>query len=160
MGSRNDGNGERREVEKKDVEALLIAGETVQFKPSGYSMYPLLVPGRDEVVVAPVGEHRLRRGDVVLYRRKDSILVWHRIWKVKEDGFYLVGDNQKEIEGPLEREQILGITKGMIRKGKYFSYDKTSYRMAAGLWLFLRPLRPAISKTVAGMKRLFRKNKQ
>ena len=38
----------------------------------GYSMYPLIVPGRDEVFVERVSPESLRRGDVVLYRRRDG----------------------------------------------------------------------------------------
>lgn len=107
----------------------------------------------------------LRRGDVVLYRRDKSaenggILVLHRIWKVKEEGFYLVGDNQKEIEGPLRPDQMKGIMAGMNRKGKYFPVTNLWYRLYAGVWLMLRPFRPAISKTAAAIKRNIARKKK
>ena len=92
-----------------DIEKLLEQGKRLRIKPRGYSMYPLIVPGRDEVFVERVSPESLRRGDVVLYRRRDEdILVLHRIWKREGDAFFLVGDNQKEIEGPLEASQIKG----------------------------------------------------
>lgn len=138
----------------KDIEKLLINGNTVQIKPQGYSMYPVLVPGRDEVIVAPVDTDKIKRGDVVLYRRDESILVIHRIWKIKENGLYLVGDNQKEIEGPLRPDQMRGILTGIIRKGRYISADNIVYRVLTRIWLFLRPLRPAISHAVARLKKL------
>lgn len=99
----------------------------------------------------------LRRGDVVLYRRDKSaenggILVLHRIWKVKEEGFYLVGDNQKEIEGPLRPDQMKGIMAGLNRKGKFISVKNPVYRVLAGGWLFLRPVRPMLSKMAAVIK--------
>ena len=144
---------------KQDIEKLLARGDAVQFMPQGYSMYPLFVPGRDEAVVAPVEVERLKRGDVVLYRRDMSILVLHRIWKRKGDLFYLVGDNQREIEGPLRPDQIKGILVQVIRKGRKFSARNFFYRALAGLWLWLRPLRPFLSRMVAGCKRfLGRKN--
>ena len=135
-------------MDKMDIEELLIQGETVQIKPQGYSMYPVLVPGRDEVVVAPVNPDMVKRGDV-------SILVLHRIWKRKGSELYLVGDNQKEIEGPLRPDQVRGIMTELIRKGRRISADNIIYRVLTRIWLFLRPLRPLISHTVARCKRFF-----
>ena len=144
---------------KQDIEALLSQGNSVQFKPQGYSMYPLFVPGRDEAVVAPVDPMQLKRGDVVLYRRDGSILVLHRIWKRKGDEFYLVGDNQSEIEGPLRPDQMKGILLEIIRKGRCFSAKNLIYRFLAGLWLRLRPFRPVLSQAAAWCKRVLRKSK-
>lgn len=145
--------------EKQDIEKLLAEGSTVQFKPQGYSMYPLFVPGRDEAVVAPVDPMQLKRGDVVLYRRDGSILVLHRIWKRKGDGFYLVGDNQSEIEGPLRPEQMKGVLVEIIRKGRCFSVKNPIYRLFAALWLWLRPFRPVLSQAAARCKRVLKKNR-
>ena len=139
---------------KIDIEKLLAQGSAIQFKPQGYSMYPLFVPGRDEAVVAPVSPKRLKRGDVVLYRRDRDILVLHRIWKRKEEEFYRVGDNQKEIEGPLSPDQMKGILVQVIRNGRQFSTKNVFYRFFAALWLRLRPLRPLLSHAVARCKRL------
>ena len=91
-----------------NIEQLLRDGNTIKIKPQGYSMYPLFFPGRDEAVIEPVDPAALRRGDVALYRRRESILVLHRIWKIRGQSFYMVGDNQTEIEGPLEADQFLG----------------------------------------------------
>ncbi|MBQ9141643.1 MAG: S26 family signal peptidase [Lachnospiraceae bacterium] len=144
-------------MQRQDIEKLLQEGKNIQIKPQGYSMYPVLVPGRDEAIIEPVGAKKLRRGDVVLYRRapevSGGILVLHRIWKCKNDGYYMVGDNQTEIEGPLREEQIKGIMVGMLRKGKYISVQNPLYRVATGGWLFLRPLRPKIAKVAAAIKK-------
>ena len=148
----------RSVVQRQDIEKLLQEGKNIQIKPQGYSMYPVLVPGRDEAVIEPIGKRRLRRGDVVLYRRDPEvtggILVLHRIWKCKQDGYYLVGDNQKEIEGPLRAEQVKGIMVGLVRKGKYISVKNIFYCIATRGWLLLRPMRPGISKVTAFLKRL------
>ncbi len=148
---------------RMDIEKILQDGKSICIKPQGYSMYPVFVPGRDEAVIEPVEVEKLKRGDVVLYRRGKEwgaeILVMHRIWKVKAEGIYLVGDNQKEIEGPLSSEQIRGIMTGMNRKGKYISAKNPWYCFCTTIWLWLRPLRPAISKTIAFVKRLLKKYK-
>ena len=148
-------------MQKQDIEKLLEEGKNIQIKPQGYSMYPVLVPGRDEAIIEPAGERKLRRGDVVLYRRDPEvtggILVLHRIWKCRENGFFLVGDNQKEIEGPLRADQIKGIMVALVRKGKYISVQDPGYRILTGGWLLLRPLRPQISKAAAALKRALKK---
>ncbi|MCH5342953.1 MAG: S24/S26 family peptidase [Acetatifactor sp.] len=143
-------------MDKQDIEKLLAEGRIIQFKPQGYSMYPLFVPGRDEAIVAPAEVSKLRRGDVVLYRRDGSILVLHRIWKRKGDQFYLVGDNQTEIEGPLRPDQMKGILIGLRRNGRHISTKNVIYRTLLNIWLFLRPLRPAISGVAAAAKRMFK----
>ena len=155
---RSAGQIHSREI-KQDIEALLLQGSAVQFKPQGYSMYPLFVHGRDQAVVAPVNAEQLKRGDVVLYRRDESILVLHRIWKHRGDRFYLVGDNQKEIEGPLRPDQMRGILVEIVRNGRRFSVKNPIYRILSALWLLLRPLRPLLSHIAAGCKRLLSKKR-
>ncbi|MCM1191349.1 MAG: S24/S26 family peptidase [Butyrivibrio sp.] len=157
---------EEKETAKKgdgrkgvDIEALLSEGKSIRIHPQGYSMYPLFVPGRDEAVIAPVETRKLKRGDVVLYRREGSILVLHRIWKRKPEGFYMVGDNQSEVEGPLRAEQIKGILCQVVRRGKCFSVSNLLYRIPAAVWLWLRPARPFLSKAAAKVKRVLKGKK-
>lgn len=138
-----------------DLEKLLSDGHTIQIKPQGYSMYPLFLPGRDEALIQSTSPSALHRGDVVLYRRDEGILVLHRIWKINQKGFYMVGDNQTEIEGPLRPDQIRGLLTGMIRNGNYISVQALQYRIITGIWLRLRPFRPIISKAASRIKRLF-----
>jgi len=144
----------------QDIEKLLKDGNCIRFKPQGYSMYPVLVPGRDEVVVAPIEEGQsLKRGQVALYRRykangEKDILVLHRIWRVNEQGIYMVGDNQKEVEGPLPTTQMLGIATTIYRKECEISTKNRGYCLITGVWLCFGIIRPLISKTVAFFKRL------
>ena len=109
-------------------------------------MYPLFIPGRDEAVIAPCRAETLHRGDVVLYRRDQSILVLHRIWKIRKDGFYMVGDNQTVIEGPLRPDQIRGKLIACCRNGREFSTRNPFCRMLTGFWLAFRPFRPLAHK--------------
>lgn len=140
-----------------DIEKILLCGQTIQIKPEGYSMYPFIVPGRDEVIIEPVGSYIPKRSDIVLYRRKQGLLVLHRIYKCTDKGFYMVGDNQTEVEGPIEYEQIKGIMTAVIRKQKKISAGNFFYAFAGSLWLVLRPVRMYIAKPVAAVKKIFRK---
>ena len=119
-------------------------------------MYPMLIPERDSVILKRIESETLKRGDVVLYRRDESILVLHRIWKVKPEGVFLVGDNQKVIEGPIRKEQIKGIMLAFIRKGKKISIKNMFYRMYIRAWLIPLPLRFRITKLGGKFLRLFR----
>lgn len=152
---------EQKPLQKTDIEKLLIEGNIIQLHPQGYSMYPMFVPGRDEAIIAPVSDpSELKRGDVVLYRRDGGILVLHRICKVNKSGFYLVGDNQTEVEGPLRPEQIKGILMAFIRKGKEISANNRMYRLASRAWLLLLPVRRCITVPVAKVKRFFARRKR
>lgn len=143
--------------QKIDVVQMLQNGHTVQIKPQGYSMYPFFVPGRDEAIIEPYSEQKLRRGDVILYRRVGSILVLHRICRVREDGYYLVGDNQVQVEGPIPKEQVHGLMIEYIRKGRKRSVKNIKYRFLSGIWLWMRPIRFCITKPGAWVKRKLRR---
>lgn len=62
------------------TDALLRRGNAVQFRVHGQSMTPNLLDG-DEVVIAPTGPDKIRRGDVLLARNEDGLLV-HRVASV------------------------------------------------------------------------------
>lgn len=137
-----------------DIEQLLKQGDVIRIKPQGTSMYPLFVPGRDEACIERTDFSSLKRGDVILYRRDKSILVLHRIWKITGDSFYMVGDNQTEIEGPLRADQVRGKLTGFVRNGKFVDVKNPIYRFLSGLWLFLRPMRPCAWKLNACVRKL------
>ncbi len=142
--------------ETVDILRLLDEGKRIQIKPKGYSMYPMLVPGRDAAIIIKADVNNVKRGNVVLYRRDGGMLVLHRIWKTSEEGIYLVGDNQVDIEGPLSKVQVKGILVAFVRKGKTISADNLLYRFISRGWLSLRPWRNLIKKPLAKVKKCFR----
>lgn len=140
-----------------EIEPLLKAGACIQIHPQGYSMYPFIDPRRDEVVLAGIEDgSALRRGDVVLYCRENGMLVLHRIYKIGQDGLYLLGDHQTAIEGPVRREQVKGKMTGMVRDGRYMDVGNPGYRMLSVVWLWLRPARRAIMVPAARLRRMVR----
>lgn len=137
-----------KETERMDIEELLNEGKIIQIQPQGYSMYPLLFPGRDAVQIEKTDITKVKRGDVLLYRRKEGSLVLHRVYCRQKDGLYMVGDNQTEIEGPLALSQVRGKMIAVQRNGKSFSTANPFYVIFSRIWLILRPFRPVISKII------------
>lgn len=146
--------------EKYDIESLLAAGRTIQMRPQGTSMYPMFADPADEAVIAPVDVARLKRGDVVVYRRDPNaggLLVMHRIYRRNGEEFYMVGDNQSEIEGPLRADQMRGILVQWVRRGRTYSVKNIGYRLFSGLWLVMLPLRNPIHRMLAWVMGMCRK---
>lgn len=151
---------------KKSPEELLRAGIVIEIPVNGWSMYPLFVPGRDLAIITPFREALtapakgktltapakenfpsaadVKRGDVVLFRRRQGILVLHRVYKVTKEEYQFVGDNMPRIERGIQRGQLIGKLTGFNRKGREVSTEDPAYRALSRAWLQLRPLRPLI----------------
>lgn len=139
---------------RTDLEQLLRDGNIIRIKPQGFSMYPLFIPGRDEALIQQVPVTSLKRNDVALYRRDQGILVLHRIVRITSEGYYMTGDNQYEIEGPLRPDQFKGKLIAFVRNGKEISVKNLLYRFLTSLWLLMLPVRPFCFKLTAFLRRL------
>ena len=109
-------------------------GQTVRLTPFGFSMYPLLVGGRDSLLLKKI-KGKLKRGDICLYRRDNGIYVTHTVYKTDDKGTYFLGESQQDIEGPLRDDQILAVAEAFIRRDKEYSCDGSLYRFLHEIWL-------------------------
>ena len=108
---------------------------------TGNSMNPFLVHLRDTIYISKP-DQVLKKGDMVFYTRKSGQCVMHRIHHVDQKGrFYMVGDAHKEIEGPIEKEQIFGQIKKVIRKGKTLTKKDKEWRFFEKIWIRVIPFR-------------------
>lgn len=123
---------------------ILNEGHALKLPFEGLSMHPLLAGGRDEVMIEAASRKHLKRGDITLFKREDGMHILHRIHHVKDKKYYMLGDAQTWIEGPIEETDMLAVVTSIIRKGKTIECSRFSYRMISELWLCLRPLRPFI----------------
>jgi len=80
-------------------------GETVQFRPRGNSMIGKIASG-DLCTVAPIGDHVLLVGDVVLCRVHGNQYL-HLVKAIQGDR-YQIGNNRGGINGWVTRRQIFG----------------------------------------------------
>lgn len=134
------------------LKELVEEGREVSMLISGSSMSPFLCHGRDRVFFkAP--DRPLRVGDVVFYRRRSGQFVLHRVCKVKDGGFFIVGDAQTVIEGPVSREQIFALVTKVQRKGRLLGPGDFWWEFFARVWVRLIPLRPLLIRLYGWFRR-------
>ncbi len=120
---------------------LLREGQTsIPIPVTGGSMIPFLHSG--DTAYLDLLTREPKRGDIVLYTRKNGRYILHRIYKVNKDGTYvMVGDAQQELELLPGREQIHAIVTAARHKGKLMTPKSLRWLAYRYLWLWLRPVR-------------------
>ena len=116
-------------------------------------MLPLLRQRRDIVVIQAKGAGRFHKYDVVLYKRGQRYIL-HRILKVLPDGYVIAGDHNYRKEYDITDKQILGVMTQVVRNGKTIGMDNRGYRLYVHLWCDLFPVRAAILRGKAGIRRI------
>lgn len=124
---------------------LAEEGRVVSMLIAGSSMSPFLCHNRDYIYFTRP-DRELRRGDMVFYQRDTGQYVMHRIYKKKTDGYYMVGDAQTQIEGPLRRDQIFALIIKVKRKGKILRPGNFWWEFFEHVWIRIIPLRKVIEK--------------
>ena len=114
---------------------------TLTYTNVGVSMLPMLRQGRDLMIVQKRPPGRLKKYDVVLYRRPPDAYVLHRIIRVLPDGYVTLGDNSIRREPGITDEQIIGVLTEFVHRGRRISVQNFGYRCYAHVWVALWPLR-------------------
>ena len=125
----------------------------------GDSMNPMLVEGRDRVVVVPP-EFPLKKYDVPVYRKMGHYTM-HRIVKVTKDGYIICGDNRGVLEKNVKKEDIVGMLDGIYQGEKYISrIDKEflQYGIDAVKTLPKRRIKYFIKRALRKIKRIIKRN--
>ena len=116
------------------IREVTESGGEFELYPRGTSMLPLIVEGRDSVMlVKPAGD--IARGDIVLYRRDSGKFVLHRVIRVDGDSFTMCGDNQITQETGIRREQIIAVVASLKIDGRTVSCESKKYRRFVARWL-------------------------
>lgn len=127
------------------LRGLVEEGKEVSMLITGSSMTPFLFHEKDTIYFGKPNRP-LKQGDMVFFQREDGRFVMHRIWKIKNDGYYIVGDAQTEIEGPVKEEQIFALITKVHRRGKWIGPGNFWWEFFEHVWIRVIPLRPYISK--------------
>ena len=117
----------------------------------GNSMEPLIHQQRDNIIVVK-NKERLKKYDVPVYLTKSGKYVMHRIIKVCDDHYVIVGDNRTEREYVTD-DMICGVLAGFYKNGKrYVDCQKSkSYKLYSRVWVALLPVRPALQLVNRGV---------
>lgn len=94
------------------------------FPNSGTSMQPMLHTNdivTIERITAPV-----KTGDIVLFQRVDGSFVLHRVRKIKNNQYYIVGDHQVKLE-LVEGQQLIGRLVEYKKKNKVHRLSGIGY---------------------------------
>lgn len=135
--------------------ALLEETESVPLVISGSSMTPFLVHGRDTVYLSKVTQP-LKRGDMILYRRDSGAYILHRIYRVEQDSYTLVGDAQAWLETGIRPDQVLAVVSAVRRKGKLLKKGSFWWDFFEKVWIRMVPLRSAVRGVYSRVKKLFK----
>ncbi len=124
----------------------------------GDSMSPMLVEGRDKVVIVPP-EFPLKKYDIPVYRKLGHYTM-HRIVRVTKNGYIICGDNRAVLEKNVREEDIVGMLDGFYQGDKYIDrHDKEflQYGIDAVRTLSKRQIKYFFKRVVRKVKRTIKK---
>ena len=104
-----------KEVDSREyisaLKELILSGRSVSFLVTGNSMAPFLINKRDQVILAPLDDKAVK-GDIIFFQRRDGTFVLHRVVKIGDKGYFLLGDahRKEEIEGPVEFDRAFALS--------------------------------------------------
>ena len=113
------------ENRKINIKELLLSDGKYVGTTMGVSMRPMIISGRDVVVIEKKTE-RLKPLDVALYVRNDKDYVLHRVLKVTEEGYIIRGDNCYSDE-IVKEEDVIGVLTQYFKKEKPIMMNDKKY---------------------------------
>lgn len=143
----------------KNIERGSLAREirekgNVLWHVSGFSMWPLIDPKKDIVLIKKL-EGEASPMDVVMYEdggRQDGAPrnLLHRVLEVRNDVYMILGDNCEMIE-MVPKENIIGIMGDLLKSGKPYDFGSLAYSNYLRLWI--RPWRMRV-KIIRSRRRI------
>ena len=139
---------------------IVEEGHEVSLLIAGNSMNPFLADGRD-VLLIQKPEGPPGKGDMVFYQRRNGQFVMHRICQVArgkdaEPVYYMIGDAQQEIEGPIAGNMIFGHITRVCRKGKWIGKGNFWWEFFKHIWIHMIPFR----RNIMGIYSCFARRKE
>lgn len=128
----------REKYQLSDMEPVIVRalamGGTFAFYPCGTSMLPTIREERNQVILTSVPE-RLKKYQIILYKRTDGAYVLHRIVGVRDCSYMMRGDNQYVIEPDIQRDQMIAMACGIVQNQKMVDPNKGIPHLKGVLWV-------------------------
>ncbi len=118
---------------------MLESGCNIKLLVTGNSMYPLFRNRLDMVILTK--KDRIKKYDIILYKRDDASYILHRVVKLVNGTYYCAGDNEETIEYPIYSDNVLACVKAFYRGNKYMLTSNLLYRFYSYVWVFILPYR-------------------
>ena len=128
-------------MNKQSFEEYLKNHDRLVYRNTGTSMLPLLKQGRDFFIVEKLNNRPIKKYDVVLYKRQPDSYVLHRIIKIENGKYVIMGDNCINKEYGITDKDIIAVMIGYIRKGKQHSTGEFFYKLYSICHCAFSPLR-------------------
>lgn len=109
----------------KGIEQALKENGIYITKTQGDSMNPMLIEGRDSVIIV-LPKFPLKKYDIPVYKRNGHYTM-HRIIRVTKNGYVICGDNRVHLECDIKDSDIIGVLAGFYRNGKLISCTDEAY---------------------------------
>ena len=136
-------------------EELERSGKLV-YTTVGTSMNPMIKQDRDlSIIEKPKG--RLKKYDVAFFKRPNGQYVLHRVVKVLDDGYVILGDNCVNKEFNIKETQILGVLVSLVRNGKEVDLNSFGYKIYVRARYAHYPVRVIIFRTKRFLRKLIKK---
>lgn len=98
-----------------------------KFPIRGESMLPLLKTG-DFVTLSKINR-KIKKGDILLYRRDNGQFVLHRVRNIKNNTYVFVGDHQRKKEYGIKDINLIGIVISYEKNGNLYKLNRLSYKI-------------------------------
>ena len=121
------------------ISEIISSGGSFRLFPKGISMLPTIKEGEDSVELA--APKKLKRYDIVLYKRPSGQYVIHRIIKIKNDEVSLCGDNQVCLENNVDVNSVLAKVVGIYKGERLYKSTDFCYKIYSFFWANTRIIR-------------------
>lgn len=140
--------------EYNSIKEILDTVGTYTGLTSGTSMRPLIHHQKDNIIVVK-NKGRLKKYDVPVYLNEKGQYVMHRVVRVCDDHYIIVGDNLLEKEYVTD-DMICGVLVGFYKNGKHYVDCEKSvlYKIYSHIWVALLPVRPVMFFVRGGLSRI------
>jgi hypothetical protein len=117
------------------LRAVHDKGAAFRFKAAGFSMTPS-IRNNDVITISPLKEIPPAVGEVVAFRHpRSNRLLIHRVVRKKHGTFFFRGDNLRQTDSHIPRENILGVVTRVERRGRVLSWpDRFRHPLRARLY--------------------------
>ncbi|QNU66612.1 S24/S26 family peptidase [Ruminiclostridium herbifermentans] len=130
------------------IKEILDGGGRAWITVTGMSMYPFLREDEDSVELSSASIDTIKRGDIVLIKRVTGEYILHRVLRTEKDSFYIIGDAQQWVEGPLAPEQLVAVVTAVKRNKHQFTCQSKFWVLLVKIWINVIPLRHLFLKGI------------